>query len=693
MAELLKELNALLHGLGVVTSYVRLTDEKGELRHGGGEEPRKPMTAQEMILTVDAALVLLSNVYVHLPSKRVLHATDPQQALRSLRTELEDLMKLEAAAAAEGGAKVTIFDEERIGEREFHDRMTTIFSSLRDRHTQYLLPRPFSHTITFLPFMVEVARDDPAAPARYVVTKIAGTAYDNTEFRLDPDPKATPIEITHWNGVPIAIAVGRMAEHTAGGNLPARHQRAVDRLTLRWLGYSVGPDEEWVDVGFTVGGERFTRRFRWLAVQTSEELLAQLRPPDPRQHRYGSDEEGEWIGRVRKALYVKPQGDGPDAAQAQVDRPFTFRRYPDAGADYGYLRIYTFSDRAPNKDEPLDEYRLRFRDAIRRLLVDNDDIAGLVIDVRANPGGFVTIAESLLALFSPRAVEFQGLQYINTPDATALARKEIVARKDQDNASQEDVEWARVALDEARATGAPYVGTPRDTPQRFAAPAQAYQGPVVVIVDAMTFSSAEIFAAGMQDNGLATIVGTTKQSGGGGACVKSLEEIQQGMPGSDDDTGFKPAYIPSPKGDASCAIAVYRTLRVGPRAGVVLEDMGVVARREHVCPLTTDDVCGSNQALLSFAARTLRTMPNRRIHAERDGPRGFALSVVDTDTTAPIDRIDALAGGLPVVTAVGAFPQTVQWPAGGELPANVLFRAYAGDGQRVTSYPWTRSER
>ena len=52
--------------------------------------------------------------------------------------------------------------------------------------------------------------------------------------------------VGYWNGVPIDLAVARNASREAGNNAEARRARGLEALTLRWLGMSLPPDEDWV---------------------------------------------------------------------------------------------------------------------------------------------------------------------------------------------------------------------------------------------------------------------------------------------------------------------------------------------------------------------------------------------------------------------------------------------------------------
>src|ERR687891_1456788 len=89
-----------------------------------------PLTKAEKLLLVDQAMVLLDETYVHLELKRAMHAVEPIQRLRLLRHRLQQ------------PAGATMRD------LELHNEMSLIFASVRDLHTNYLLPKPYRDTTT-----------------------------------------------------------------------------------------------------------------------------------------------------------------------------------------------------------------------------------------------------------------------------------------------------------------------------------------------------------------------------------------------------------------------------------------------------------------------------------------------------------------------------------------------------------------
>ena len=79
------------------------------------------LTEAQRATIVRQAMAMIDGLYVHLPLKRAMHATDPMQRLRLLAQRLPSL-----------------------SERQFHDELIDIFTDLRDLHTNYVLPAPFA---------------------------------------------------------------------------------------------------------------------------------------------------------------------------------------------------------------------------------------------------------------------------------------------------------------------------------------------------------------------------------------------------------------------------------------------------------------------------------------------------------------------------------------------------------------------
>jgi peptidase S41-like protein len=252
------------------------------------------LSVSQRLRIVEQALLMIDQTYVHLPLKRAMHAIDPVQRLRLVRQRLDTY-----------------------SERAFHNEMISIFVHLRDLHTNYVLPEPYSSRSAFLPFHIEECfepRRRGGKPERqYVVTEVVSGLSDRS---FKPG-----VVVTHWNGVPIDTAVEANAEREAGSNLDARHLQGLQSMTVRWMAMSLPPDEDWVVVRYQPNngaGAAREARFEWQVIipPPDEEsggtvLSAGRASRHPRLRRRGIDAKGEMQRRMRKLLFA------PEAVAAQ----------------------------------------------------------------------------------------------------------------------------------------------------------------------------------------------------------------------------------------------------------------------------------------------------------------------------------------------------------------------------------------
>jgi hypothetical protein len=570
--------------------YGRLRDV-GPLRDFA---PPATLSLADRLAVVDRALALLSEAYVHLPVKRAMYAVDPEAELRRLRRELLGV------ADDPGGAAP--------GERAFHDRVLAVFAALRDLHTIYVLPEPWRSHVAFLPLLIEECHREPwagdedalAAARTYVVTR----ARRGTGVPLGA-------EVTHVNAVPIAVAVERSAErHAGGGNPDARRARGLERLTYRWLGGAPPPDEDWVVLSLVTGDGPREVRLQWLAGRLPPDAAGDAAPhrrtTRPVDLRRGQDPQGEATRRVRRELFARP-----GRRRAEDAGTVALRRFPDARAGpYAHLRLHSFD--VPDPEAWVAGIAGRLRRAPR---------GGLVVDVRGNPGGDIGAAERLLQLFTPGPIAGEPLHLRATPTAVRLARRLREAGEAIPEAVEEGL---RAAL----ATGATFsTGAPLLAPEDLNDLGQVYQGPVVCIVDAMTYSAADLFSAGVADHPHGVVLGTAGHTGAGGANAMSAETLAGCLGGEDGELAGAP-------GGPSFQLAVRRSTRVGESAGVVLEDFGVVPDVRYA--LTREDVLGANAGLLAFAAQVLQAAgPPPRLTARL--ARGGTTVALQADGLARVD--------------------------------------------------------
>jgi hypothetical protein len=599
-------------------------------------ERRAGLSREERLRIVEQALLLMEMNYVHLPMKRAIHAIDPIQQLKLLRFQLAE------------------WNEDLEPTIDFHRRMLSIFGSTRDLHTLYLLPTPYRDCTAYLPFLVEEYFD--RGEVRYIVTRTADI--DETATVADDGGPATferGVEVLAWNGVPIVRAIQINGDSQAGSNPEARFARGLDNLTIRPLNSTLPPDEAWVDVVFRArNGAIATHRECWRVHNSAD---VQDSSPPPARKRTAMDVKRTRILEVKKALYPR---DDAETLGSIEDVLYAVKKTVN-GRELGYVRLFSFDVPDP---------RRFLKTFIRIITADGFPQDGLVLDVRGNPGGTIRAAESLLQLFTPLPVEPELFEFLNTP-----LNFQICKSAPDDWGLQPWVPSIRDSV----LTGATYsAGFPMTQPDLCNGVGQVYYGPVVLIIDALSYSATDIFAAGFQDNEVGTVLGTSGNTGAGGANFWWLEDLvraQRKVP----DSPFKTL----PKG-ADMIVAMRRSIRVGPRAGSPLEEFGVEPDVLH--SMTRRDLLHDNVDLLARAARLIRRQPSYQLSV-KPGVDAGSLVVSAASKVPPakpaqrIARVDVYLNGRPlrsIDAQDGAVPPT-DVPLVGDVTKRTTAEAQAWD--------------
>ena len=615
------------------------------------------LSRKERLRIVDQALLLLEMNYVHLPLKRAMHAVDPIQRLRLLRFRLLEMK-----------------DSELPNEMQFHRRMLEIFASTRDLHTLYLLPAPFKEHVAYLPFLIEQYFERNKKQERvekFMISRVVADYYQSI-------PNAGPevlsfqpgVEVLHWNGVPIKRAIEINGESQAGSNVEARFARGLDNLTIRPLLTSMPPDEAWVNLTYrSEAGTTLTLKQEWLVYKTGADGTPSLSSESTKKKRAAIDIKKTKINQVRRRFFVRR-----DVPVRKSLRHILYAETRNVeGRDFGYIRLFSF-----DVDEP-DEFIKDFADVIKSAGFPQE---GLIIDVRGNGGGKIRAGERLLQLFTPRKIKPERFEFINTP-----LNLEICRHAPEDwNLSR----WVD-SIAEAVATGATYsTGFPMTSEDSCNEIGQLYYGPVVLITDALSYSTTDIFAAGFQDNEIGEVLGTSDNTGAGGANNWWYDDLIEAL-GKHPDSPFKPL----PRG-ADMVVAIRRSTRVGKHAGRPLEELGIVPDERH--HMTSRDVLGTNDDLIKRAAKILAKKPVYRLSVEhftgREAARWIVVSassrVETADTDKDISRLDVYMNGRPYksIDANEGSIRNRRITLGGSHgeKSQVRLEAYDGNNNLVAAY-------
>ncbi len=580
------------------------------------------LSALERLQLLEQALILIERNYVHLPLKQAMHATDPVQALKLLRYRVEN-------------------DSGDLSDLEFHRSMTEIFMSVRDLHTNYILPDPFRGMIAFVPFMVEEFTE--ANAKRYLVTNIS-EGFNEANFEKG-------VEVTSWNGIPIERAVEIQGNRFAGSNSEARRARGAATLTVRQLALALPPDEDFVLVGYVdLSGQARELRIDWMVI--SAPLVAgDILPPDPRDSRgaasIGHDLQMQAVHHVQKLLYarhavadeIRKEKKMPATAEAMSITddlgsvvgdfaqfvPLSVmegREVDTASGKFGYIRIRSFSYRNNNLHwtQIVQSYLDRFIE-----LAENLPQNGLIVDVRGNGGGIIMAGERLLQLMTPAIIHPEPTQFISSALNLDICERNSFLSP-----------WVE-SLKEATITAAQFSrGVPITAREEANDTGQRYFGPVVLVTDALCYSTTDIFAAGFQDHAIGPVIGVHNNTGAGGANVWTHDLLRQFLP----DTIQNSPYRPLPNG-AGMRVSIRRTMRVLDNAGTPVEDLGV--KPDHLRPLSRNDILNGNEDMLDFAGTILAGMAVRNLRIVSQSVQNGVLNL--TISTQGLSGCDVFANG------------------------------------------------
>ena len=577
------------------------------------------LTKEEKGLICDQAIIILEQFYAHLPFKRALYAVDPVQRLKLIRSAVVEDASPEP------------------DDLSFHAGVTGAFTSLRDVHTVYCLPKPFAGTVAFLPFFVDyyLAKN---GERRFVVTRMLEG--------FDPDPGyfCRFSEITAWNGVAIGKAVDQLAQAIPGGNQATRTLRGTMRLSARQLTTTSPPMEDVVYVQYKpyltepdasgMGKPRDVEE-RVIAVPwyVGEGLNFETLDHVAGDTKTGSTPSASCIQvsdfvNLRKLISTQGKGKAsPPPPETRLGFPelsfpevfevhhtgepdwahvLTAPKYPHK--KFGYLRIRRFPDSFEASVNDFESILHWFNE--QELAPD-----GLLLDIHSNPGGNIAEAESMLQLLSSKPIKPARFHYPNTgaiqsilsaissPDRIDATMSKLPANQGAcvSTAAELFEAWVDGVLDGAGSGSAVTDGRPITIGEKANERGQVYQGPIVLLTDACTYSAADIFSGGFQDHRIGIVIGMDKNTGGGGASSwRHAKELLRLKP----LTGLAIKRLPK---HAAFGLAIQRSARVKEYYGHPVEDIGVKSDIHY--KRTFEDILHDSKYLMRFACGVLAEQP------------------------------------------------------------------------------------
>jgi len=597
------------------------------------------LKVEEKLLLLDQATLILEEFYAHLHFKRARYAVDPVQRLRLLRDDVEQLTDM-----------------------EFHAEMVKTFSRLRDPHTFYALPKPFAGASAFLPFRMQHYFDQDDA-IRFLVTEVIN-GFVHESF--------TPgAHVTHYNGMPVEEAVWRETGLDSAGNEDAQFIRGLNSLFGRALDntapreehyallqYHPAPPNDGEEFGILLpwqvmtglrlpsssGGSRssiFTSQLQtnecrkalweWGQLEQekhADELYGSGAPPSPPPLQKSNETRFPALFSFTASVFAE----GDTAAGVRPSALCDGRRND---CRYGYLRIHSFNVASASD----------FLTEANRILAMLNMAAGdgLVLDIRSNPGGSIEAAEGLLQMLTPREIQTSQFHFMNSRTTRNIALQlSKPVEFERTAAVQQFDEWREGLLASLAEGSVLTPGRPLTRIENANDTGQVYQGPVVLLIDALSYSAADIFAAGFEDNEIGPILGVDRNTGGGGANRWLYDELRENTKKIPD---IPLRVLP---GGATFGIAIRRVTRVGKNLGSALEDVGVQCSEGLLHPRTMRDLLEGDTVLLGKACALLSERPTYWLKIERASIKEDGVHVLMH--TIGIDRIECFLDGFPQFT-------------------------------------------
>ncbi|MEN3746556.1 S41 family peptidase [Sphingomonas sp. HF-S3] len=355
------------------------------------------------------------------------------------------------------------------------------------------------------------------------------------------DPRLRPGDrLDTWNDRPVSEIVEAHEAGQLGANPAARRAKSLQTLTVRPLALLPPPEG-----AVKLTGSRGSVHLEWRMAD-----MAQL----------GRD----------LAACIAPEPDFEDAAAG-----LGVRRVSTSAGPIGWIKITSLR-------VPADAFLPALAAAL-----EHQPSLGVVLDLRGCEEGFVQTGEAMLRLFTDRPIEPLQFELRATEWMRDLVR-----------ASAAMADW-RGPVETAAAAGRGYsLGRPLTAEAAFETGLKPYRGRLIVLVDALTYSTAEMFAAGVQDHRIGTVIGVAPSTGGGGGSAWSHELIHR-LSGD--------AFL-APAADAPrLRMAVLRCRRTGANAGRLIECEGVVPDLIHLP--TRRDRLESDSDLIDVIVQRMEACP------------------------------------------------------------------------------------
>lgn len=403
---------------------------------------------------------------------------------------------------------------------DFYDLMVEYVSDLQDAHDQYSLPSDFQARLGFT-----VDLYDGLA----LIDSVDRFALPIAQFPFDVGDQLVSVD-----GQAAASLVKLFSKYVTGGNPRTVSRLAAALMTRRRQAaypYAAQVGDSAIVVVLRQNGNMETYTIPWrksgtplttlgaspgprFSAQVNARRSMALDDPAPLYQRLLDQLQDYTLpGQIDvlgfdglPPVFALPSGFVQRLGIKSSDSMYSGTYQTADGTRVGYLRIPDFlSPSLRDLDNEIDYFQ------------SNTDV--LVVDVTRNPGGNVCLAENIASRLTTSS--FQGtVAEIRVDWADVLAANSALASAQSLGASADTI--AQLQLLQTEYSNAFFNNNGRTpplslcaaTPTRNPAP-NAYTKPVLVLVDELSASSADIFASMMQDNHIAPLFGYRTMGAGG----------------------------------------------------------------------------------------------------------------------------------------------------------------------------------
>jgi hypothetical protein len=419
---------------------------------------------------------------------------------------------------------------------EFYDLMIEYVARLNDAHDAYTLPSTFSAT---LGFGVDIY------DGRVLVNFINRPRLPAAEY-----PFQIGDELVSVDGRDVESLLAEFARYAVAGNPRSTRRNAADRITTRpqsRMPRAVELGERAEVVIRRAGGALERYSLPW--IKTGLEMRAAGPVPAP-ERRPAAGFEPDPLAPLRELqncelppeaavrglgartpVFVLPAGFSQRLGRAPADVFFS-GVFPAQGYRIGFLRIpgYSPSDSAA----ALDQFR-------REIAYFQENTDGLIVDDMRNAGGSIAYVNALLQHLIPYRFRVVGFEIRATSNwvvrfstalesarargaETSLVRLYEAILADLMTANRENRgRTGPLPLDDAALDREPV----REANGAIA----AYTKPLLVLVDEFSASGGEAFAATLQDNRRAVLLGMRTMGAGGSVVTVEVGSYSEGSTG------------------------------------------------------------------------------------------------------------------------------------------------------------------